>query len=76
MKYGLDSSNFNVGYESYLNELHPDQYETGPSIFDVAIIIDRSTKKTLKKNMKLTPGPYYEAFIMTHVYFSCNCSSW
>ena len=56
MKYRLDSSNFKVGYESYLNEFHPDQYETGSSIFDVAMIIDRKTKKVVKENKKLTPG--------------------
>merc|ERR1712130_955234 len=55
MKYRLDSSNFKVGYKSYSNPLHPYPSGTGPSIFDVAIIIDRSTKKILKENKKLTP---------------------
>ena len=66
MKYGLDSSNFKVGYESYLNELHPDQDETASSIFDVAIIIDRSTKKILKENKKLTPGINYDSLSISH----------
>ena len=60
MKYRLTASNFKVGYESYLNELHPDQDETGPSIFDVAMIVDRKTKKVVKENKKLTPGINYE----------------
>lgn len=67
MKYGLDSSNFKVEYESYLNEFHRYQHETGPSIFDVAIIIDRSTKNILKENKKLTPGLVYDSLIMTYV---------
>ena len=61
MKYGLESSNFKVGYESYFNELHPEQDETGSSIFDVAMIVDRKTKKILKENKKLTPGINYDS---------------
>ena len=61
MKHGLKSSNFKVGYESYLNELHPDQDGTGQSIFDVAMIVDRKTKKVVKENKKLTPGINYES---------------
>ena len=61
IKYDLETSNFKVGYESYLNPLHPDQDKTGPSIFDVAIIIDRKTKKVVKKNKKFTPGIKYES---------------
>ena len=65
MKYLLESSNFKVGYKSYLNELHPDQDETGPSIFDVAVIIERSTKNILKKNKKLTPGINHDSLQLT-----------
>ena len=61
IKYGLGHSNFKVGYESYLNELHPDQEETGPSIFDVAMIVDRKTKVVVKENKKLTPGINYDS---------------
>ena len=67
MKYDLESSNFKIEYESYLNELHPGQYETGTSIFDVAIIIDRNTKKILKENKKLTPGINYKSLYITKV---------
>ena len=66
MKYGLYPSKFKVGYETYLNDLHPDQFETDPSIyskyiFDVAMIVDRKTKKVVKENKKLTPGITYDS---------------
>ena len=67
MKYGLKSSNFKLKYDSFLNDLHPYQYETGPSIFDVALIVERSTKQILKENKKLTPGSCYGSQSMTNL---------
>ena len=71
MKHGLNSSNFKVYYETYLNPLHPYynggvidrgvKYQgsfptSGLSIFDYAMIADRTTGQTIKDNDKLTPG--------------------
>ena len=56
MKYSLSSSNFKVDYETYLNPLHPYYIGGGPIIFDHAMIVDRTSRKIIKYNEKITPG--------------------
>ena len=65
-KYAPDSSNFKVGYESYFNDFHPYQRESGLSIFDIAIIIERNTKQVLRENKKYTPG-LYNTYIIIYI---------
>ena len=55
-KYYLSSSNFKVYYQTYLNPFHPDYNGGGPIIFDHAMIVDKTTGKTIRENEKLTPG--------------------
>ena len=72
MKYSLSTSNFKVYYETYLNPLHPYYNggglnpiwanlhqcfpTSGLNIFDYAMIVDRTTRRPIKDNKKITPG--------------------
>ena len=58
-KFNLSMSNFKVYHETYLNPLHPycSLYNSaGLNIFDYAMIVERTTGKTIKENEKITPG--------------------
>jgi len=59
-KFWLSSANFIVRYETYLNPFHPKQsmkpFNGEKTIFDVAMIREKNTKKCLKDNFQLVPG--------------------
>ena len=72
MKYDLSCSNFKATYQKYKNPFHPflnqnlhpthpdySQYvslNSLPSIFDHAMIKDKSNNALIKENEKLVPG--------------------
>ena len=72
MKYSLSCSNFKTTYQKYKNPFHPFlnqnlhpthpnyskyvSFNSLPSIFDHAMIKDKSNNALIKENEKLVPG--------------------